>query len=210
MKLKTILIILILAMSAIMIGNIVMIGEISQLYHKTEIERQELDQRYDAMVWEFGESLKSINLFSCIQTVNPRLTNEETAEFTNLVFQYSAESGVDPYEIFAKSWVETWFNPYAPGAAGEQGFIQVMPGTFRLYLEKFGYTMDDFKDWRCTLRVGIVHYKVLLDQHKDWKLAEAAYNAGTRGNFIERAGNHVRKVVRANNQVSRYREGGLK
>lgn len=206
MKLKTILTVLILAMAAIMIGNIIMINEISHLYKKTELERQALDQRYEAMIREFGESLKSINLFSCIQTVNPRLTNEETAEFTNLVFRYSAEFGVDPYEVFAKAWVESWFNPYSKGLAGEQGFIQVMPGTFRLYLDKFGYTMGEFDDWRCTLRVGIAHYKVLLDQHKNWKIAEAAYNAGSRGNFTERAGNHVRKVVLAKEQVTRYRE----
>jgi soluble lytic murein transglycosylase-like protein len=206
MKLKTILIVLILAMTAIMIGNIVMINEISLLYHETELERQALDQRYEAMVGEFAESLKSVNLFSCIQTVNPRLSNEETAEFTNLVFKYSAEFGVDPYEIFAKSWVETWFNPHIAGAAGEKGFIQVMPGTFKLYLDKFNYNIDDFDDWRCTLKVGIAHYGTLMKQYGHWRIAESIYNAGERGNYIERASHHVRKVAMAKQRVTRYRE----
>ena len=209
-KFKTVLIVLILAMTAIMIGNIVMINEISLLYHETELERQALDQRYEAMVGEFAESLKSVNLFSCIQTVNPRLSNEETAEFTNLVFKYSAEFGVDPYEIFAKSWVETWFNPHIAGAAGEKGFIQVMPGTFKLYLDKFNYSMDDFENWRCTFRVGIAHYGYLIAKHNgNHHLAEAEYNAGGKGNFVERAGYHVRKVVLAKKQVSRFREKGM-
>jgi soluble lytic murein transglycosylase-like protein len=91
--------------------------------------------------------------------------------------------------------------------AGEKGFIQVMPDTFKLYLDKFDYTMDDFDNWRCTLRVGIAHYKVLLDQHNgDWKKAEAQYNAGNKGDWMGRASRHVRKVAMANNQVSRYRE----
>jgi hypothetical protein len=89
MKLKVILIILILIMSTLLFGNIVMYGELGRLYHKAESERQALDQRYESMVQELGESLKSTNLFSCIHTVNPKLSNEEIAEFTNLVFRYS-------------------------------------------------------------------------------------------------------------------------
>lgn len=201
------LIICIILLVALTYCNIALYGNIGQELQKIKAEHAAVDQKYTQVMEELRCQLQLVNLFGYIQMVNPRLSNEETAEFVSLVFKYSDEAGVDPYEIFAKSRVESDFNPLAPGTAGEKGFIQVMPGTFKLYLDKFKYTMDNFGDWRCTLRAGIAHYGYLLKKYNgDWKLAEAAYNAGSRGNFTERAGRHVRKVVAANNQVSRYRE----
>jgi soluble lytic murein transglycosylase-like protein len=200
------LIICIILLSLLTYCNIVMYGEINREWQKAKAEYAAVNQKYEQTMEELRCQLQLIDLYKYIRTVNSKLSDLETSEFMYLVFKYSEEAGVDPYMIFAKARVETDFDPTVPGAAGELGFIQVMPDTFKLYLDKFGYNVDDFEDWRCTLRVGITHYKVLLDQHKDWKRAEAAYNAGSRGNFTERASYHVRKVVAANNQVSRYRE----
>ena len=187
-----------------------MYGEINQEWHEAKAEHAAVDQKYAQIMEELRCQLQMVNLFSYIQMVNPKLSNEETAEFMHLVFTYSSEAGVDPYEIFAKARVESDFNPTAQGTAGEKGFIQVMPGTFKLYLDKFNYSMDDFENWRYTLRVGIAHYGYLIAKHNgNHHLAETEYNAGGKGNFVERAGYHVRKVVLAKKQVSRFREKGL-
>lgn len=206
MKLTKGLIICIILLLLLTYCNIVIFGKVGQEVKALKAEHAAVSQKHTQIMEELRCKLQLIDLFGYIRTVNPKLTHQETTEFMYLVFKYSDEAGVDPYEIFAKARVESDFNPTAQGTAGEKGFIQVMPNTFKLYLENFNYSIDDLNDWRCTLRVGIAHYKVLLDQHKNWKIAEAAYNAGSRGNFTERAGNHVRKVVLAKEQVTRYRE----
>ena len=177
----------------------------NEQYNETKAELATIDQKYVEIMQEVHSNIQTVNLFSYIQRVNPRLSNEETAEFVDLVFKYSDEFKVDPYMIFSKARIESDFTPHAFGAAGERGFIQVMLPTYKIYMNQFGYDVKDFNDWRCTLKVGIAHYGYLVNKHNDWFLAEAEYNAGSRGNWVNRASNHVKKVRTANRAISKYK-----
>jgi soluble lytic murein transglycosylase-like protein len=62
-----------------------------------------------------------------IKLINPRLTESQVEMITGAVNQYAAAFGIDPKIVYSVMAVESNFNPYARGAIGEIGLMQLRP-----------------------------------------------------------------------------------
>ena len=83
-----------------------------------------------------------------------------------------------PKELVAVPAVESRFQPFARGDAGELGIWQLMPRTAR----RFGLEVNRQRDERAHVeratQAAAQYLQFLHDRYDDWPLAIAAYNAG--------------------------------
>ena len=113
------------------------------------------------------------------------------------------EIGVDPRLAKAMAAVESGYDRKAVSPQGAIGVLQLMP---RFFCRDSKITPEMLFDPDVNIRVGLTHFKSLLDKfNENIDLSLAAYNAGTKrvieaGHMIpaiEQTQNYIRKVKRA-------------
>jgi len=102
---------------------------------------------------------------------------------------------------------ESNFNPKAVSSKGARGLCQLMPDTARMLGVKNVFDVDE------NLEAGAKYLKMLYKKYKNWKLALAAYNAGSGA--VDRYGsvppyeetqNYVRRILEKKENYSRIRK----
>jgi len=113
------------------------------------------------------------------------------------------EIGVDPRLAKAMAAVESGYDRKAVSPQGAIGVLQLMP---RFFCRDSKITPEMLFDPDVNIRVGLTHFKSLLDKfNENIDLSLAAYNAGTKrvieaGHMIpaiEQTQNYIRKVKKA-------------
>lgn len=102
--------------------------------------------------------------------------------YLHIIEHYAAVHEVDPVLIAAIINVESGFNPNAVSPAGASGLMQLMPSTARWAAEQIG--MENFNCEMIfhpyiNINLGTWYIRRLMDNHKDFNVALAAYNAGS-------------------------------
>jgi soluble lytic murein transglycosylase-like protein len=96
------------------------------------------------------------------------------SKYDELIRDTARVYGVEPALVKAVIRVESGFDPEAVSPKGAQGLMQLMPVTAR------SHGVSDVQDPRENIRGGVRHLRRLLDRfNNDYKLAVAAYNAGS-------------------------------
>jgi soluble lytic murein transglycosylase-like protein len=110
---------------------------------------------------------------SALSTVNWRVTQLYTDEFSLPIQKASERYGVDPALIRAVIHAESNFNPLARSNKGAVGLMQLMPGTAK------DMGVDDRENANDNIMGGTRYLDYLLDRfNRNLTLALAAYNAG--------------------------------
>jgi hypothetical protein len=124
-------------------------------------------------------------------------------EIQRQVEKAAMEIGVDPRLAKAMAAVESGYDRKAVSPQGAIGVLQLMP---RFFCRDSEITPEMLFDPDINIRVGLTHFKSLLDKfNENVDLSLAAYNAGTKrvieaGHMIpaiEQTQNYIRKVKRA-------------
>lgn len=111
----------------------------------------------------------------------------DTAALKSYAEQQANAYGVPPQLFTNLISTESGWNPYAVGAAGEQGIAQLMPGTAP-GINRF----DPFQ----SLAFSAQLLRSYFDRFGSWDMAVAAYNAGPRGNFSNpQTQSYVQKIL---------------
>lgn len=110
---------------------------------------------------------------SALSTVDWRVTQLYTDEFTLAIQKASERYGVDPALIRAVIHAESNFNPLARSNKGAVGLMQLMPGTAK------DMGVDDRTDAAANIMGGTRYLDLLLNRfNRNLTFAIAAYNAG--------------------------------
>jgi soluble lytic murein transglycosylase-like protein len=137
-----------------------------------------------------------------IKQFNPALQNAMITENITLTYKYAKEYQLDPAYVFKIQRVESGFNQGCKvGSAGERGGMQVTPGIFTEFMPVFGYEWNDFKNWRCTLRVGCAKLRELMNTGLSETDAAAQYNAGQAPGWRVRAAKYLAAYKVASNEI---------
>lgn len=102
------------------------------------------------------------------------------AEFRELVTEAAHEFALPPRLLAAQVNVENaeW-DPYAIGAAGEIGLLQILPETQQEVVDLGLVEMCDLTDPRCNLRTGAAYLSLQVARYNgDWASALRYYNGG--------------------------------
>jgi soluble lytic murein transglycosylase-like protein len=106
------------------------------------------------------------------RATNPRLTTQQALWLGDRVVSAAEQHHVDPWLVAAVIYVESKFNQSSISRRGALGFGQLMPHTARAA----GVNPRD--PWGNLLGTAIT-LRGCIDQFRDWRLALAAYNAGS-------------------------------
>ncbi len=92
-----------------------------------------------------------------------------------LVVLEAERAGVPPALALALAKVSSDFQPLARSTRGAVGVLQIMPGTAERDL---GVTVEELKEPRLNIEVGLDRLRRFHDHLGDWEQAMAAYHAG--------------------------------
>jgi hypothetical protein len=106
------------------------------------------------------------------RSTNPRLSVDEASWLGDRVVAAADQHHVDPWLVAAVIYVESKFNQASVSRRGALGLGQLMPYTARAAGVNPRDTWGNLLGTAMTLRACI-------DQFRDWRLALAAYNAGS-------------------------------
>jgi len=110
---------------------------------------------------------------SALSTVDWKVTQLYTDEFTYLIQKASEKYGVDPALIRAVIHAESNFNPLARSSKGAVGLMQLMPGTAK------DMGVDDRSNAAENIMGGTRYLDLMLNRfNRNLTFAIAAYNAG--------------------------------
>lgn len=124
---------------------------------------------------------------------------EEYREVFEAIFR---DEGL-PIELLALPIIESGFNPTARSPVGARGLWQFMPATARHYGLIVNRHQDQRLDPILSTLAAARFLRDLYEEHGDWYLALAAYNAGSGG--VNRAMNRAR--ARCYWQLARTKSG---
>lgn len=163
--------------------------------------------------------LTIIILFGVLKIQNIILKQIYKTEYSEYVYKYSEENGLDPFLTFAIIKAESNFNKNVVSTSGAIGLMQLMENTAVEAGDKIGEEVsvkEALYNPERNIMIGTSYFSDLLDRYNNnYLLALAAYNAGI-GNvnsWIEKGiikedgsdienipyketNNYVRKIVR--------------
>jgi peptidoglycan lytic transglycosylase len=102
-------------------------------------------------------------------------------DYWDLIDKYSKAQNLDPYLISALMAQESTFTAEIRSSANARGLMQIMPSTGRLYARKMGirpFTTASLSQPETNVRIGVQHFKDLVDKFGGIHYALAGYNAG--------------------------------
>jgi soluble lytic murein transglycosylase len=102
-------------------------------------------------------------------------------DYWDLIEKYSKPMSLDPYLVSALMAQESTFTAEIRSSANARGLMQVMPGTGRMYARRMGirpFTTASLSQPETNVRIGIQHFKDLVDKFGGIHYALASYNAG--------------------------------
>jgi len=102
-------------------------------------------------------------------------------DYWDLIEKYSKPMSLDPYLVSALMAQESTFTAEIRSSANARGLMQVMPSTGRMYARKMGirpFTTASLSQPETNVRIGIQHFKDLVDKFGGIHYALASYNAG--------------------------------
>jgi soluble lytic murein transglycosylase len=103
-------------------------------------------------------------------------------EYAELIEEYSAEYGLDPYFVSAVIHTESGFDPQAASGVGALGLMQIMPETGEWIAGKLGvedYSKQMLYDPETNIRFGCWYLGFLSERFgSNLQLVMAGYNAG--------------------------------
>lgn len=110
----------------------------------------------------------------------PKETNPEDLK---LITEQAKKYNIPFKFIFRLIWKESRYDPNAKSSAGAQGYMQVIPSTFRsmknIYEKNTNENIDNLNARQQNIMVGTYTLDFLYKKYNDWKLTFAAYNAGS-------------------------------
>jgi len=102
-------------------------------------------------------------------------------DYWDLIEKYSKPMSLDPYLVSALMAQESTFTAEIRSSANARGLMQVMPATGRMYARRMGikpFTTASLSQPETNVRIGIQHFKDLVDKFGGMHYALASYNAG--------------------------------
>ena len=102
-------------------------------------------------------------------------------DYWDLIEKYSKPMSLDPYLVSALMAQESTFTAEIRSSANARGLMQVMPSTGRMYARRMGirpFTTASLSQPETNVRIGIQHFKDLVDKFGGIHYALASYNAG--------------------------------
>jgi soluble lytic murein transglycosylase len=102
-------------------------------------------------------------------------------DYWDLIEKYSKAMNLDPYLVSALMAQESTFTAEIRSSANARGLMQVMPSTGRMYARRMGirpFTTASLSHPETNVRIGIQHFKDLVDKFGGMHYALASYNAG--------------------------------
>jgi soluble lytic murein transglycosylase len=102
-------------------------------------------------------------------------------DYWDLIEKYSKPMNLDPYLVSALMAQESTFTAEIRSSANARGLMQVMPSTGRMYARRMGirpFTTASLSQPETNVRIGIQHFKDLVDKFGGIHYALASYNAG--------------------------------
>jgi len=102
-------------------------------------------------------------------------------DYWDLIEKYSKAKSLDPYLVSALMAQESTFTAEIRSSANARGLMQVMPSTGRQYARKMGirpFSTASLSQPETNVKIGIQHFKDLVDKFGGIHYALASYNAG--------------------------------
>jgi len=102
-------------------------------------------------------------------------------DYWDLIEKYSKAMSLDPYLVSALMAQESTFTAEIRSSANARGLMQVMPSTGRMYARRMGirpFTTASLSQPETNVRIGIQHFKDLVEKFGGMHDALASYNAG--------------------------------
>jgi soluble lytic murein transglycosylase len=102
-------------------------------------------------------------------------------DYWPLIEKYSKENGLDPYLMSALIAQESTFTADVRSSANAYGLMQLIPSTGRRYAQRLGirpFSTAALTRPETNIRLGMAHFKDLIDRFGGAYYALASYNAG--------------------------------
>lgn len=102
-------------------------------------------------------------------------------DYSEYVYKYSEENGIDPLLIFAIIKAESNFNKDVTSKSGAMGLMQLMEETAKeVALNKniSDFTKENLYKEEINIMLGTTYFKQLLKRYNNIEIALTAYNAG--------------------------------
>ena len=125
-----------------------------------------------------------------------KISAPQATEVTYALLHCAYQNKLNPFILLAIAETESSFYPYAVGAVGERGLVQVCYGTFKMMMKE-----GSFYHWRDTLQAGAKYLVYLLRRFNgNTSLALAGYNTGPNRTLerLKQIGSPYVKKVEAN------------
>lgn len=126
---------------------------------------------------------------------------ETDPEDLKLITEQSKKYDIPFKYIYRLVYRESKYNPNAQSGAGARGYMQVMPATFNEMKSRYHQENDNIDELdrnKQNIIIGTYTLDYLHRKYDDWKLAFAAYNAGTGA--VDKA-NGVPNITETQNYV---------
>jgi soluble lytic murein transglycosylase len=102
-------------------------------------------------------------------------------DYWPFIDKYSKENGLDPYLMAALIAQESTFTADVRSSANAYGLMQLLPSTGRRYAQRLGirpFSTASLTRPETNIRLGMAHFKDLVDRFEGAHFALASYNAG--------------------------------
>lgn len=166
----------------------VQIEELSEKKAELKANISELEtnlEDYNFMI-EDGDYYRYL-AFKHGEVMIPQETNPEDLK---LITEQSKKYDIPFKYIYRLIFKESRYNPEATSGKGAKGYMQVMPATFaamkKRYIENVDDNLNELNAHQQNIMVGTYTLNYLYKKYDNWKLAIAAYNAGSGA--VDKAG----------------------
>ena len=122
-----------------------------------------------------------LGCYKCFNIEEKILRYVYPKKYSEYVYKYSEELGIDPLLTLSIIKTESNFKENTVSRSGAIGLMQLMDNTAKEQAQKLNieYQKETLYDPEKNIQIGLTYFKNLLDQfNENYVLAFAAYNAG--------------------------------